>query len=91
MAWFLLLLLFFVCFYFSCCFFIYILFIMYIFIIYYIFIIIIFSKWYRVGTKDRFFHRGWGIGVEALIRKDSRVLGGAGHYISAGHSNWEVF
>ena len=31
------------------------------------------------------------MGVVALIRKNTGVLGGAGHYISAGQSIWEVF
>ena len=31
------------------------------------------------------------MGVEALIRKILGFLGGAGHYNSAGQSNWEVF
>ena len=51
--------------------------------------------WDWVGTKDRFFHRGWGMGVEALIRKNTRVWGGwggeLGIIISADQSNWEVF
>ena len=33
-----------------------------------------------VGTKDRAFHREWGMGVEVLIRKNTGVLWGAGHY-----------
>ena len=33
-----------------------------------------------VGTKDRLFHKGWGMGVEILISKNTGVLGGAGHY-----------
>ena len=60
----------------------------YILYIYYLF----FSMWDRVGTKDRFFHRGWGMGIEALIKKNTRVLGGKpGIIISAGQSNWEAF
>ena len=37
--------------------------------------IIIFYVWDEVGTKDRFFHRGWGMGMEALIRKNTRFWG----------------
>ena len=37
-------------------------------------------KWDGVGTKDRFFHRGWGMGVETFIRKNTGVLGGVRHY-----------
>ena len=48
--------------------------------------------WNGVGTKDRFFHRGWGMGLEALIKKGTGVLGGEpGIIMSAGKSNWEVF
>ena len=54
-------------------------------VIYYVFFIIylllfIFSIWDGVGTKDSFFHWGWGMEVEALIRKNTRVFGGAGNY-----------
>ena len=58
----------------------------FLFIIYYVFFLLyiiylfIFSVWDGAGSKDRFFHWGWGMGVEALIRKNTRVLGGAGHY-----------
>ena len=33
-----------------------------------------------LGTKDWVFHGEWGMGVVALIRKNTGVLGGAGHY-----------
>ena len=83
MAWFsLLLLLIFVCFYSSCCLFFvyyYLLCTSLLYIIY-LLVLFIFSIWDGVETKDRFFHWGWGIGVEELTRKNTRVLGGAGHY-----------
>ena len=59
------------------------LFIIYFFIIYYIYcyyyLFFHFFIW-DLGTKDRFFHRGWGMEVEGLIRKNTGVLWGAGHY-----------
>ena len=33
-----------------------------------------------VGTKDLVFHGGWGMAMEALLRKNTGVSGGAGHY-----------
>ena len=33
-----------------------------------------------LGTKDWVFHGGLGVGVVALIFKNTGVLGGAGHY-----------
>ena len=47
--------------------------------------------WDGVGTKDRFFHRGWGMGPEALIKENTGVWGEPGIIISAGQSNWEGF
>ena len=72
------------------------------FLLYIIYLLFIYSMWDWVGTKDRFFHRGWGMGVEALIRKNTRVFlfffeffwgegGELGIIISAGQNNWEVF
>ena len=56
-------------------------------------IICFFSTWDGVGTKDRFFHRGWVMGLDALIKKNTGVLGEGepGIIISAGQNNWEVF
>ena len=83
MAWFLLLLLlFFVCFdssyclFFVCCCYL----LCFLLHIIYLLLLFIFSIWDGIGTKDRFFRRGWGMGVEALIRKNTGVLEGAGHY-----------
>ena len=66
MAWFSLLLLILVCFYSRCCLFFYYYYLLF-FSYYILYILFIFSIWDGVGTKDRFFHWGWGMGVEALI------------------------
>ena len=56
-----------------------------------------FSTGDGVGTKDRFFHRGWRMGLVALIKKNTDFFWGGGGggepgiIISAGQSNWEVF
>ena len=51
------------------------------FLLYIIYLLLfIFSIWDGIGAKDRLFHRGWGMGVEVLVRKNTRVLGEAGHY-----------
>ena len=43
-------------------------------------LLFILSIWDEIGTKDKFFHWGWEMGVEALIRKNTKVLGKAGHF-----------
>ena len=72
----------FVCFYSSYLFFFFVNIIYYVlFLLYIIYLLLfIFSIWDGVGTKDRFFHREWGMGGEALIRKNTGFLRGAGHY-----------
>ena len=45
----------------------------------------------RQGLKIGFFHRGWEMEVEALIRNNTVVWGELGIIISAGQSNWEAF
>ena len=65
--------LFFVCYYYLLCIFL-------LYIIYLLLLLFIFFIWDGVGTKDRLFCRGWGKGVEALIRKNTGALVGAGHY-----------
>ena len=88
MAWFLLLLLLFVCFYSSCClFFVCYYYLFYIFLLCIIYLLLfIFSIWDGVRTKDRLFHRGWGIGVEVLMRKNTEDLGELGIIIYAGQT-----
>ena len=44
----------------------------------YLLLLIIFSMWDGVRTKDRFFQKGWRMGVEALIRKNTVFFGGEG-------------
>ena len=61
------------------------------YVIYLLLLLFMFSIWDGVGTKDRFFQRGWGMGMEAL----ERILGffwrELAIIISADQSNWEAF
>ena len=67
---------------------------LFVIIIYFIFFLLciiylllfIFSIWDGVRTKDRLFHRGWGIGVEVLMRKNTEDLGELGIIIYAGQT-----
>ena len=50
------------------------------FVCLFLFFLFCFVLIFSLGTKDWVFHGEWGLGVVALIRKNTRVLGGAGHY-----------
>ena len=76
MAWFLLLFLF-VFILVVVCFLFFILYYVLFYYILYIYYYLFFSMWDWVGTKDRFFDRGWGMGLEALIKKNTGVFGGS--------------
>ena len=68
-----------ICFYSSCCLFFVCYYLLCILLyIMYLLLLIIFSIWDGVRTKNRFFQKGWGMGVEALIRKNTVFFGGGG-------------